>query len=291
MSHGSGSVRRACMSRKRRSTSLPSPAASIRTRSTADWRASRRHAVRGADDGEADGRMRRGGRHVEPEDDCVRRRPDVRDRVQARDGPLRLQARTDLWAGRGADDDNGPEQGAAWERGAPALRGSGWRWRATPSRAGVEVRIADSEDRPLPAGEVGGILVRGDVVMRGYWHNDTASAETLRGGWLHTGDVGALDGEGFLSLKDRSKDVIIQGGENIYPREVEEVLLGHPLVSEVAVVGEPGFPGGAKTSWRSSSPSPARKSPGVSSMLSARAHRPLQAVRSAISSWTRCRRT
>jgi len=105
--------------------------------------------------------------------------------------------------------------------------------------AGVEVRVADSEDRPLPVGAVGEILVRGDVVMRGYWHNETASAETLRNGWLHTGDVGALDEDGFLALKDRSKDVIISGGSNIYPREVEEVLLGHPLVSEVAVVGEP----------------------------------------------------
>ena len=104
---------------------------------------------------------------------------------------------------------------------------------------GVEVRIADSGDRPLPTGEVGEILVRGDVVMRGYWHNETASAETLRSGWLHTGDVGALDEEGFLALKDRSKDVNVSGGSNIYPREVEEVLLRHSLVSEAAVIGEP----------------------------------------------------
>ncbi len=104
---------------------------------------------------------------------------------------------------------------------------------------GVEVYVADPEDRPLPVGEVGEVLVRGDVVMRGYWENEKASAETLRGGWLHTGDMGMLDEEGFLTLKDRSKDVIISGGSNIYPREVEEVLLRHPLVSEVSVVGEP----------------------------------------------------
>ncbi|MBI2959996.1 MAG: AMP-binding protein [Betaproteobacteria bacterium] len=103
---------------------------------------------------------------------------------------------------------------------------------------GVEVIVADSSDRPLPAGETGEILVRGDPVMRGYWENAEASAETLRGGWLHTGDVGCLDEDGFLSLKDRSKGVIISGGSNIYPREVEEVLLRHPRVSEVSVVGQ-----------------------------------------------------
>jgi long-chain acyl-CoA synthetase len=104
--------------------------------------------------------------------------------------------------------------------------------------SGVEVRVADAGDRPLPAGEIGEILVRGDVVMAGYWNNPAASAETLRDGWLHTGDVGSLDEDGFLTLKDRSKDVIISGGSNVYPREVEEVLLRHPAVSEVSVVGQ-----------------------------------------------------
>jgi long-chain acyl-CoA synthetase len=103
---------------------------------------------------------------------------------------------------------------------------------------GVEVMIADGDDRPLPAGDIGEILVRGDPGMAGYWDNPQASAETLRGGWLHTGDVGSLDEEGFLTLKDRSKDMIVSGGSNIYPREVEEVLLRHPGVSEVSVVGQ-----------------------------------------------------
>ena len=102
----------------------------------------------------------------------------------------------------------------------------------------VEVIVADGDDRPLPAGEIGEILVRGDTVMAGYWNNPQASAETLRNGWLHTGDVGSLDADGFLTLRDRNKDVIISGGSNIYPREVEEVLLRHPAVSEVSVVGE-----------------------------------------------------
>ncbi|MCF8197309.1 MAG: AMP-binding protein [Sulfuritalea sp.] len=103
---------------------------------------------------------------------------------------------------------------------------------------GVEVRVAGADDRTLVAGEIGEILVRGDVVMAGYWNNPAASAEALRNGWLHTGDVGSMDEDGFLSLKDRSKDVIISGGSNIYPREVEEVLLRHPAVSEVSVVGQ-----------------------------------------------------
>jgi long-chain acyl-CoA synthetase len=103
----------------------------------------------------------------------------------------------------------------------------------------VDVIVADSDDTPLQAEETGGILVRGDVVMAGYWQNEAASAQALRNGWLHTGDVGAFDANGYLSLKDRSKDVIISGGANIYPREVEEVLLKHGKVREVSVIGRP----------------------------------------------------
>jgi long-chain acyl-CoA synthetase len=125
-----------------------------------------------------------------------------------------------------------------------ALHADRWRarWREVMGSVGlprvnVEVRIADAADAELPAGEIGEVLARGDVVMPGYWRDEAASAQTLRGGWLHTGDVGALDGEGFLILKDRSKDLIISGGSNIYPREVEEVLLRHPDVLEVSVIG------------------------------------------------------
>jgi len=103
----------------------------------------------------------------------------------------------------------------------------------------VDVRIADADDRTLPAGELGEVLVRGSSVMRGYWQDPEASARTLRGGWLHTGDLGVLDADGYLTLKDRSKDVIISGGANIYPREVEEVLQLHPGVHECAVIGHP----------------------------------------------------
>lgn len=104
---------------------------------------------------------------------------------------------------------------------------------------GIEVRVADADDKPLPPGGIGEVLVRGATVMAGYLNNPEATAQTLRGGWLHTGDVGFLDEEGFLTLRDRSKDVIISGGSNIYPREVEEVLLRHPAVAEVSVVGAP----------------------------------------------------
>ena len=101
----------------------------------------------------------------------------------------------------------------------------------------VEVRVADALGRSLPPGETGEVVVRGPSVMKGYWNNPEATAQTIRDGWLFTGDVGSLDEDGFLTLKDRSKDVIISGGSNIYPREVEEVLLQHPQVQEVSVVG------------------------------------------------------
>jgi long-chain acyl-CoA synthetase len=107
------------------------------------------------------------------------------------------------------------------------------------AQCNVEVAVKGDDDEPLPAGAIGEVCVRGPVVMRGYWNNAEASAAALRGGWLRTGDVGAFDEDGFLSLKDRSKDVIISGGSNIYPREVEEALLAHPRVREASVVGMP----------------------------------------------------
>jgi len=101
----------------------------------------------------------------------------------------------------------------------------------------LEVSIRDDAGAELPAGAVGEVCVRGDVVMQGYWQQPEATAAAIRDGWLYTGDVGRLDDEGFLTLLDRSKDLIISGGSNIYPREVEEVLLQHPAVQEASVVG------------------------------------------------------
>ena len=107
------------------------------------------------------------------------------------------------------------------------------------ARTGCEVKIYDDAGRELPPGEVGEIVTRSDCVMAGYWQNAEATKKALRGGWLHTGDVGSMDAAGFLTIRDRSKDMIISGGSNIYPREIEEVLLRHPAVAECSVVGRP----------------------------------------------------
>ena len=103
----------------------------------------------------------------------------------------------------------------------------------------VEVQIGDENGNILPIGEIGEIMVRGDLVMPGYWKNPDASEKTLRDGWLQTGDMGAMDQDGYVTMHDRSKDMIISGGTNIYPREVEEVLMTHPDVIEASVVGRP----------------------------------------------------
>ena len=118
------------------------------------------------------------------------------------------------------------------------------RWRERLGSVGfaqscVEIRIGDENGNSLPAGQTGEVLVRGASVMLGYWRSAEATARTIRDGWLWTGDMGVLDEDGFLTLKDRSKDLIISGGSNIYPREVEEVLLLHPSVHEVSVIGRP----------------------------------------------------
>jgi acyl-CoA synthetase (AMP-forming)/AMP-acid ligase II len=103
----------------------------------------------------------------------------------------------------------------------------------------TEVRVVDENDRPVPTGSIGEVVGRGPQLMRGYWNLPEASAEALRGGWMHTGDAGIIDEEGYLYIQDRVKDMIVSGGENIYPREVEEVLYQHPAVAEAAVIGIP----------------------------------------------------
>jgi fatty-acyl-CoA synthase len=106
-------------------------------------------------------------------------------------------------------------------------------------RSGMQVAVLRDDDSAADVGEIGEIVCRGDVVMCGYWHNPEATDAALRDGWLRTGDMGSFDARGYLTLHDRSKDVVISGGTNIYPREVEEALLEHPGVSEACVVGAP----------------------------------------------------
>jgi long-chain acyl-CoA synthetase len=108
--------------------------------------------------------------------------------------------------------------------------------RAVP---GSELRILDAQGGELPPGEIGEIVVRSPGVMRGYWRAPEPTAEALRDGWLHTGDVGYMDAEGYLYVVDRKKDLIIRGGFNVYPRDVEDALLEHPAVGMAAVVGRP----------------------------------------------------
>ena len=110
---------------------------------------------------------------------------------------------------------------------------------AGTAQSEIQLCVTDSDDCPLSAGEVGEVVVKGKAVMRGYWRDPKNTADTLRNGWLHTGDLGSLDEDGFLTLTDRARDLIISGGSNIYPREVEEALLQHPGILEASVVGMP----------------------------------------------------
>ena len=152
---------------------------------------------------------------------------------------LRPAPGADLRPGRKPDDDH--RAVARGHRRPRAIRagGSASRRRAARSPASRSAIVDTRTTAPLPPGEIGEIVCRGDVVMAGYWRNPGATGAALGGGWLHTGDVGAFDADGYLTLKDRSKDLIISGGSNIYPREVEEVLLRHPGVREVSVIGRP----------------------------------------------------
>jgi long-chain acyl-CoA synthetase len=104
---------------------------------------------------------------------------------------------------------------------------------------GYEIMIADGDDNKLGAGEIGEVLIRGDSVMSGYWNRPEATEQTLRGGWLHSGDMGRTDEDGYIYIVDRKNDLIVSGGENVYPAEVENFISAHPEVMEVAVVGVP----------------------------------------------------
>ena len=120
--------------------------------------------------------------------------------------------------------------------GEDAMRRIGWAGRAI---MGTEVRIGDDDGKTLPLGEAGEILVKGPHVMQGYWRKPEMSVETIVDGWLRTGDIGSMDDEGFLKIMDRSKDMLISGGINVYPAEIERALAGVPGIGELAVIGVP----------------------------------------------------
>jgi long-chain acyl-CoA synthetase len=104
---------------------------------------------------------------------------------------------------------------------------------------GCDVRVVDDQDQPLPSGERGEIVIRGHNVMKGYYNRPVETAEAFKNGWFHTGDIGTIDPDGYVSIVDRKKDMVLRGGMNVYPREIEEVLLTHPAVSLAAVIGVP----------------------------------------------------
>jgi long-chain acyl-CoA synthetase len=104
---------------------------------------------------------------------------------------------------------------------------------------GVEMKVVDPDDNDLPPGEVGEIVIRGHNIMKGYWNRPDATAEAMRGGWFHSGDLARMDEDGYFFIVDRKKDMILRGGYNVYPREIEELLYEHPAVLEAAVIGLP----------------------------------------------------
>ena len=103
---------------------------------------------------------------------------------------------------------------------------------------GAQARVVDANDNDLPPGEIGEIVYRGESLMTGYWNRAQETDDVMRGGWFHSGDAGYIDEDGFIFIKDRIKDMIVSGSENIYPAEVEAVLAGHPDIVEVAVIGD-----------------------------------------------------
>ena len=161
---------------------------------------------------------------------------DVHARICDGDRAVRAGLRADLRTGRGADDDLGPGRLRPCGASSPAAPTA--RFRRRPAH-----RRRDQGDRrggpTVGPGQTGEVAIRGDVVMLGYWDDPAATAQALRDGWLRTGDIGMVDRTGYLHLLDRSKDMIISGGNNIYPREVEEAVLELPAVRAVAVIGLP----------------------------------------------------
>ena len=159
------------------------------------------------------------------------------------------------------------------------------------AQEGVELRIVGDDGKDLPPGQVGEIAVRSPQVMGGYWKLPEATARAIQGGWFRTGDAGYLDDDGYLYVHDRVKDMIVSGGENIYPAEVESALFGHPAVADVAVIGVPDERWGEAVKAVVVQKPGAERHAGRADRLRARADRRLQGCRSRSTSSTRCRAT
>ena len=159
----------------------------------------------------------------------------------------------------------------------------------TPIRD-VQMRVVDKEDHEVPQGEVGEIVIRGPNVMKGYWQRPEATAEALGGGWFHTGDLARVDEDGYFYIVDRKKDLIIRGGYNIYPREIEEVLYEHPAVAEAAVIGLPHPALGEEVGGRGGPQAGGRRHRPRSCATTSRARSRRTSTRGTCGSWTRCPR-
>ena len=210
----------------------------------------------------------------------LRRRPDVCGQHEEGAGRVRSGVHPDLRPGRVADDDHRSFAARTTRR-----RRRDPRVGRLPRGRAWKSRCCADDDTPAATGEIGEIVCRGDVVMSGYWRNPAATGETLTRRWMRTGDMGSFDARGYLTLHDRSKDVVISGGSNIYPREVEEALLEHPAVSEACVVAAPDAEWGeVVVAFIVGRPPPATgRAP---AQRIARFKRPKRYL-----SWTNCRRT
>jgi len=140
----------------------------------------------------------------------------------------------DIWEGYGLSEATTVNCGNIAERRPPKYGSIGKCYQKCNT-----IKIFDNQDRELPAGQTGEIVIRGPGVMKGYWNKPVETAAVVRNGWLHTGDVGRMDEDGYLYITDRKKDLIIRGGENIYPKEIENILYRHPDVLEAGVIGIP----------------------------------------------------
>ena len=152
-----------------------------------------------------------------------------------------------------------------------------------------EMRIVDAADHEVPRGEVGEIVIRGHNIMKGYWDRPDATAEAIRDGWFHSGDLGREDEDGFFFVVDRKKDMIIRGGYNVYPREVEELLYEHPAIREAAVLGVP-HPDGARRWAAEVVLSQARSSAARRSAPGCGSGSPPTSTPAWSGSWTSCRK-